>query len=173
MSALADRPPALVDPEILVRPLTHSDRPAVAFALRHLGPRSRYRRYLTAAPLAVGAPELDRLLAVDHWHHEVLIACHLAPRIPVGVCEYVRTDDFETAELAIAVADDWQRHGVGRQLLAELRERAWTAGVRRLSATVLRENVGALALLHGLGETERMTCEGPLVELVVRPPSRA
>jgi GNAT superfamily N-acetyltransferase len=151
---------------IEVRPLTHSDRAAVAFALRHLGERSLYQRYLVGS----GPPirrEVARLLSVDHWHHEVLIAFHVHPRIPIGVTEYVRTDDFEVAEVAVAIADDWQHQGVGRELIRELRVRALGAGIRRFSATALFENRGALALIRELGDAQSSYAGGGTTELTV------
>jgi GNAT superfamily N-acetyltransferase len=151
---------------IAVRELTAGDRAALAFALRHLGERSRYQRYLTGMPDLTGR-ELARLLAVDHWHHEVLIALHSPPRIPVGVAEYVRGEDFESAELAVAVADDWQHHGVGAALAEEIAHRARAAGIRRFTATLLRDNQAALALLRRLGEVERVRSDGPVMELAV------
>jgi GNAT superfamily N-acetyltransferase len=152
--------------EFEVRELTHSDRAAVAFALRHLGERSRYQRYL----VGYGPPlrrEVARLLTVDHWHHEVLIACHTHPRIPIGVAEYVRSERFDTAELAIAIADDWQRHGVGRALVRELRLRALAAGIRRFTAIALFENHGAAALVRDLGDVESRHAGGGTTELSV------
>jgi acetyltransferase len=170
MSALADRPDHVAPPaapaRISVRELTAADRPALAFALRHLGERSRYQRYLCSAP-NIDRRELERLLAVDHWHHEVLIAVAGPPRIPVGVAEYARGDDFEEAELAMAVADDWQRHGVGSALSDALRERALAAGIRRFRATLLRDNRAALALLGRLGEVHRVRADGAVAELIV------
>ena len=112
---------------------------------------SRCRRYASCGPPI--RREVARLTDVDHWHHEVLIAFHVHPRIPIGVAEYVRTDRFDTAELAIAISDDWQRHGVGRALVRELRLRALDAGIRSFTATALFDNRGALALIHELGDT--------------------
>lgn len=165
VSAL-ELPPVADVGTIVVRQLTDGDRPALAFALRHLGERSRYQRYLTGTPDLAGR-ELARLLSVDHWHHEVLIALHTPPRIPVGVAEYVRGEDFESAELAVAVADDWQRHGVGVALAQGVAERALAAGIRRLTATLLRDNLAALALLRRLGEIDRIQADGPVIELSV------
>jgi GNAT superfamily N-acetyltransferase len=89
--------------------------------------------------------------------------------IAVGVAEYVRGERFDEAEIAIAIGDDWQRHGVGTLLLNDLRERAVTAGIRRFTATVLRDNRGALKLVRALGPA-RTTGQGtvvtPEVELV-------
>jgi GNAT superfamily N-acetyltransferase len=165
MSALAT-PSTAAASAIMVRPLTPSDRAALAFALRHLGERSRYQRYL-ASGIDIERRELGRLLTVDHWHHEVLIACHVAPRIPVGVAEYVRGATFDTAELAVSIADDWQRRGIGTQLVDDLRERALSAGIRTFTASALRENRGARALLGGLGPMELLGADGPVASWAV------
>jgi GNAT superfamily N-acetyltransferase len=151
---------------IAVRPLTQSDRAALAFTLHHLGERSRYQRYL-ASWIDIERRELDRLLTVDHWHHEVLIACHVAPRIPVGVAEYVRGATFDTAELAVSIADDWQRHGIGTQLVDALRERALAVGIRTFTASALHENRGARMLLGGLGRVQLFSSDGPVATWTV------
>lgn len=168
--ATLERPPRLEfgDPHggLEIRALTRSDRAAVDFALRHLGERSLYQRYLVGN----GPPirrEIARLMTVDHWHHEVLIAFHTHPRIPIGVAEYVRAASFDVAEIAIAIADDWQHQGVGRAIAEELRRRALDAGVRVVNATALYENRGALQLLRGLGEVEQRHVGGGAIELSV------
>jgi GNAT superfamily N-acetyltransferase len=104
---------------------------------------------------------------VDHWHHEVLIALHCGPRVPIGVAEYVRTDDFEQAEIAIAIADEWQHQGAGRALMAELRRRALKAGIRRITATTLYDNPGAVHLLHELGPAAAHHAGGGVSEFSV------
>lgn len=136
---------------ITIRELLPSDRPAVAFTFRHLGERSRYQRFLTTKP-ALAPRELDRLLDVDHWHHEALIAYSPSPRAPIGIGRYVRLDDdYEAAEIAIAVVDGWQCRRVGTALLDTLRERALLAGIRHFTASMLRDNAGARALAAHLG----------------------
>jgi RimJ/RimL family protein N-acetyltransferase len=149
-----------------IRPITRADRAAVAFSLEHLGARSRHQRYFTAVP-RLGPRELDRLTSLDHWHREALIAFAPVPRRPVGVAEYIRLDEFDVAEVAIAVVDQWQRQGVGQALLEALRARALAAGVRRFEATMLRDNKGARALARHLGTcTTRSAVHSLLVVIV-------
>jgi RimJ/RimL family protein N-acetyltransferase len=137
--------------ELTIRELRSADRRALVFAFGHLSARSRYQRFFTAKP-ELAPRELAQLLDVDHWHHEALIAFSPPPRAPVGIARYVRIhDDFEAAEVAIAVVDDWQRHGVGTALLAALTERAVHAGIRRFHVSILRENRAARALARKLG----------------------
>jgi acetyltransferase len=152
--------------EVLICEATRADRAAIAFSLGHLGEQSHYQRFLAPKPVAM-TRELERLLAIDHWHHEVLLAISQGPRVPVGVSEYVRLEHFDTAELAISVIDGWQRRGVGAMMLHGLRDRALAAGIRRFSATMLRENRGALALARTLGAVISTRSAGTLTELLI------
>lgn len=56
------------------------------------------------------------------------------------------------AEIAIAVADDWQRRGVGNALMTALLDLAdnWL-GLDRVALTVYSDNSGAIALYHKFG----------------------
>jgi len=70
----------------------------------------------------------------------------------VGVVRYIRdAHDPHTAEVAIAVADEWQGGGLGGQLLSQTVDHARLAGLESLAATTLRENPGAARLLQTLG----------------------
>ncbi len=146
----SDSQPRAAAGGLLIRELTPADRAALAFAFGRLGARSRHQRFL-GIKTTLSAGELNRLTSIDHWHHEALIAWSPPPRSPVGVARYMRCEEFDRAELALAVVDAWQRRGVGRALLAALAARARRAGVRRFTATLLRDNRGALALARELG----------------------
>jgi len=151
---------------ITIRELEASDRRAVAFTFGHLSDRSRYQRYFSPKPF-LSARDLSRLLNVDHWHHEALIAYSPPPRAPIGIARYVRLDEFDAAELAIEVVDGWQRHGVGTALLAALQERALRAGIRHFSVSMLRDNLGARALAGHIGPIESRAAAGSLIELML------
>jgi RimJ/RimL family protein N-acetyltransferase len=150
--------------ELLIRSLGAADRRALAFIFRRLGDDSRYQRFLGLKRELAGA-ELERLTNVDHWHHEALIAFSPVPRAPIAVARYVRLEEFDLAELAFTVTDDWQRRGVGLELGLALRARAREAGVRRFTATMLRSNRGALALARRLGECRVVSSAGEVLEL--------
>lgn len=152
--------------DVVIRELTASDRAALAFMFRRLGARSRFQRFLGPGPVLDPA-EVNRLTRADHWHHEALIAWSPVPRTPVGVTEYVRLDDFDVAEPAIAVVDGWQRHGIGRELLLALGARAVHAGIRRFAVTTLADNRGALTLARELGRCTVIRDGCAVVELLV------
>ena len=55
------------------------------------------------------------------------------------------------AEMAIAVADAWQHHGVGRALLAHAIAWAQVHGIDRLVASILSSNAAMFGLLRSMG----------------------
>jgi protein lysine acetyltransferase len=150
--------------EIAIRELRASDHRAVAFAFGRLSERSRYQRFLTTKP-ELSAHELARLMSIDHWHHEALIAFSPLPRAPIGIARYVRLDEFDAAEIAIEVVDGWQRRGVGGALLATLTAQAHAAGIRRFRMSMLRDNHAARRLAGHLGPATVLAAAGNVVEL--------
>jgi acetyltransferase len=150
----------------LIRQLTPTDRHAVAFLMLHLGRESRYLRFHGIKRDM--HTEVIRLTDTDHWHHEALLALAHTPRTPIGVVEYVRLDEFDHAEIAIVVADDWQRRGVGRALLEALRPRPIAAGVHQLTASVLLDNHPALRLATQFGPARLLSIHGDAIELRIR-----
>ncbi len=54
------------------------------------------------------------------------------------------------AEVAFAVADDWQQRGIGKVLMDRLAEDARAAGIETFHADIAPENSASLALLRRL-----------------------
>ncbi|HET6865260.1 MAG TPA: GNAT family N-acetyltransferase [Solirubrobacteraceae bacterium] len=150
-------------PVITIRPLAPSDQHALAFLFSRLSERSRYQRYFTAKPV-LSSRQLGRLLDVDHWHHEALIAFSPPPRAPIGIARYVRLEEFDAAEVAIEVVDEWQHRGVGTVLLTALADRARAAGICRFDMTMLRDNRAARALAGHFGPATVLSAAGNLIE---------
>jgi GNAT superfamily N-acetyltransferase len=151
-----------------VREMGPDEEGTVREVFAGLGPRSRERRFLAPKPRLTG-PDLRQLAAVDGVDHVALVAMHEDQAI--GVARFVRDPgDPETADAAIAVVDAWQRRGVGTALVSALLERGREAGVRRFGVTVLRDNDGALRLLHRARvEVDRLAIDGDTIELAVSP----
>ncbi len=157
--------------EIQIRPIEAEDRDELAAGLRRLSPESRYRRFL-APTNELSDAELDYLTQVDHHDHEALVARDPQTGMGVGVARFVRfPDEPDKAEFAVAVADDWQRRGVGGALLARLSDRAREEGVRRFSASILSDNRPMLELIDDLGVVRFTNEEFGTVEVEVDLPA--
>jgi acetyltransferase len=122
-----------------------------------LSPMARYTRFMAAfneLPDAVA----ERLNKIDYSSHLALLAEIFEGRhqTMIGEARYVIEEhDPTSCEFAIAVADDWQRCGIGNALLARLEREAAASGIRRMLADTLYDNkpMRALAARNGYALT--------------------
>ncbi len=149
--------PLLLDDgrRVLVRPVLPQDDEAEQAFVMALSPASRYRRFHVGMR-ALPPPVLAAFTRIDHRTHVALVA-HAEgdddEPVIVADARYVVNGNGEggEAEFAVAVADAWQRQGLGRQMLALLARHAARHGVRRLRGDVLADNVPMLKMLAALG----------------------
>ncbi len=137
---------------ILIRPIRADDKRMLENGLRHLSAESVQRRFLTPKS-SFSRAELRYLTEVDDRDHVALVAEYPAEpaRRLIAVARFVRLfDDPEAADVAIVVADDWQRRGLGSLLSELLAARARRTGVRRFTATMAADNVPAHRLMSKL-----------------------
>jgi ribosomal protein S18 acetylase RimI-like enzyme len=78
-------------------------------------------------------------------------------------------DDWEAADVAVTVIDEWQHKGVASALLAELLRRR-PVGVTRLVTTVTADNLASLAMLRRLGPTVAEPAGPNRLDVVVQLP---
>ena len=134
--------------EVVIRQVRSADAPLLADGFARLSPESRRLRFLRRKDELTPA-ELRYFTDIDHHDHEALGALDQADGRGVGVARYVRdADDRRSAEIAVTVVDDWQRRGLGTELLAQLSGRARAAGIRRFTALVSADNAAMAALLR-------------------------
>ena len=69
----------------------------------------------------------------------------------IGVANYVRLGESDSAEFAVAVAHKDHLHGVGTALLRHLADVARRRSIRIFTADVLAENALMLQVLRDLG----------------------
>ena len=131
-----------------IRPIERQDRDLLRRLFMRLSPESRYRRYLSPKP-ALSERELDHLLDIDHIHHDALAAVDETDGSFVAAARYVQLPDQpDVADVAIEVADDLHRQGIGTALAIRTLERARANGITRVTAITLHDNAGARALLR-------------------------
>lgn len=144
-------------PELLVRPLRHGDVRTVLALFSRLGDGSRRSRFNGPKP-CLGVGDLRQLARVGPTRH-ALVAFVEGDPLPVALAELVRSG--RSAEVAFAVADEYQQRGIGSALAAELLADARAAGIEEIVALVASDNPAVLALLRRtLGRLE-LRLEGP------------
>jgi acetyltransferase len=136
----------------LVRRIQPDDRVLLCRFYAELSPDSRAERFHGATPpIADGTARA--FCGPDHRHREGIVAVAIdddgRSTIIGHVC--VEPTAADEAEMAIAVADGWQRQGVGRAMLGEAIRWARAHQVARLRASVRWGNAAVIALLRSCG----------------------
>jgi GNAT superfamily N-acetyltransferase len=135
-----------------IRAIRPDDRDALLRFYAGLSPESRQARFHGASP-QVGAPAVTYLCGPDHAHREGLVAEAFDDDGRIRIIGHVCLEPLEPriAEMAIAVADGWQRQGVGRALLDAAADWARAHGIATLLASMLWGNAAVLALVRSMG----------------------
>jgi RimJ/RimL family protein N-acetyltransferase len=128
--------------------------PELAAALadfhEHLSATTIRNRYFNAHP-HLSTAELTWLCGVDHHDRDAItIVDDDDAIVAVGRLDRLAPDS-PTAEVAFVVADRWQRHGLGGQLLRLLVIRARELGITRLEADTLTTNTTMQAVFRHCG----------------------
>ena len=134
-----------------MRPVGRADCEDLAAFIAHLSEDSR-RRYFMGPKRGFTPRELAQLTDVEHLARGTLVAIDEASSSIIALARYVARETSDgSADFAVAVADCWQRRGVGRALSAELIGHACENGICRMHATTLWDNYPSRALLSRLG----------------------
>src|SRR6185436_8413694 len=135
---------------IVLRAVRTGDAARLQSFVRGLSPQSRRNRF--GGALSELTPYmLGRLTQPIRPRELGLVALAATDeRTIVGMAQYALEEDC-SAELGVAVADAWQRQGLGTCFLQVLTGHALRSGARALSAMVLAGNAPVLALLGQRG----------------------
>ena len=138
------------DPTVVeVRPLRSGESDAVQQVFDRLSPQSRYLRFHTGMP-RLPARLLRYLSTLSCGMHEASVAA--VDGQAVGVARWIRLPGRpRTAELAVAVADDYQGRGLGRALVTAAAHSAHRAGISTFVCSLHPDNLVALRALRAAG----------------------
>jgi acetyl coenzyme A synthetase (ADP forming)-like protein len=142
-----------------------SDADAVASFLRGLSAESLFMRFhggVTVEPRLV-TPVLD-----PDWVERgalVGVTGNGPDERVVALGNYVRLREPVVAEVAFAVADELQGHGVGTRLLEQLAELAGAHGIGRFVAEVRPDNRAMLRVFEDAGFAQTRELESGVVEV--------
>ncbi len=134
-----------------LRPPARADADAILDFFRALSEQSLYMRFHGFPSL--GPEVVEQVLESDWVERGALLGSLVedgSERV-VALANYTRLRDPTTAETAFAVADTFQRRGVGTRLVEQLAERAAHHGIERFVALVLPDNRRMLGVFEALG----------------------
>jgi ribosomal protein S18 acetylase RimI-like enzyme len=153
--------------KVHLRPIIPEDEPLLHEAVAAMSERTVYFRFFS--PIKRMSDALAHRLAVVDYNDRFAIVATTnrssgKERI-VGVARYDRAPGTEVAEVAVAVIDEFQRRGLGGQLLAELARVGHAHGIRTFSLIVLPENREMLGLLRRMGWIHQAKLNGGVYEI--------
>src|SRR3954453_15976941 len=149
-----------------IRPLEDGETGPVLAVLDGLRARSRELRFMSPK-FRLTVTDLCHLTHADGRDRVALVA-ELPDGRPIGIARFVRSDtDTSAADVAGAVVDRWQRRGIGRQLARALADYAHSVAVRRFTVDMVRENAGALRLIHHAGNVRPVSLDAHSAEYEV------
>jgi GNAT superfamily N-acetyltransferase len=151
---------------IRIRAIATDDQDRLHEHFRGLSQQSIYFRFM-GFKRDLSAQDLKWLTELDFDDH-----VGLAATLPengrerfIGVGRYLRRKDPHRAEVAFAVLDEYQRHGIGTILLEHLALIARESGVTELEANVLGDNRQMLEVLVHSGFKIRQRLDSGVVNL--------
>jgi len=128
------------------------DAERIQALIRGLSMHSRYQRFFV--PLhELPPPLLAQFTSADPVATVTLLVetpDHAGTKL-IAMAQYVAAPFPERCEIAVVVADGWQRRGIGSRLLRTLKQLACAAGVTRIEADILADNGAMLKLARRLG----------------------
>ena len=155
---------------IVIRPIATGDRLELERFYASLSADSLEARF-HGATRGIGDREARSFCGPDHLHREGLVAVEQhrlgRDRVVGHVC-LEPIDDSIDLEMAIAVADAWQHHGIGRALLGAALDWASRNDVKRLHATIRWSNPAIIGLLRSIDRPMHIanTADGDLEAVI-------
>ncbi|NYT78783.1 GNAT family N-acetyltransferase [Alcaligenaceae bacterium] len=158
----------------MLRPIRPEDAESLQEFIRGLSDESRYMRFVSM--LRELTPRmLARYSRIDYDRELALVATVTVPNPEnrghpreqiIGFAHYLRNADGRGAEYALVIGDDWQRRGLGAQLMRGLIEAAQYQGLTYIDGVVLASNRPMLSLMTHLGFRNDVDEEDPSMRRV-------
>ena len=151
---------------VTIREIRLDDADAFGAALARLSAETLYSRFFSAVRPTQAL--VERAVRTNDEGERALVAIDGKPGAATiaGGGRCISSEDRESGEFAVMVADEWRGVGLASGLMRTLIRDARKRGLKRMEGYVLTENASMLALARRLGFSVGKSEEGPSVKLV-------
>ena len=159
---------------VTIRPIRAEDEPPMVDFHRRLSKSAVHLRYFQMVSLGrrISHEALTRACVVDYDREMVLVAerrdAGYDEHQILAVASLVKSSRRNEGEVAVLVRDDYQRHGLGTELVRKLLEVARDEHLDRVVATTMVDNQGMCNVFHRLGFTLSIADDEARAELDLR-----
>lgn len=142
---------------VLIRPIRPEDEPMLVKFHQALSERTVYQRYLQMLNLSqrIAHERLTRICFIDYARQMALVVEREVPgtgeKEVIAVARLQGLSGSTGSEFAIVVADEYQKTGLGTELLRRLIEIGRAEGVKVITADILAENTAMQKVSEKLG----------------------
>jgi acetyltransferase len=147
----------------LLARLEESDGELLEGFFERLSPTSVYRRFFS--PSVRLEQFKASLFTTERYRRDAVVA--LEGDAVVSVAQYSRRVGSDEADMAIVVADDRQRQGIGTRLVAVLADLAASQGIKQFAVSIQGDNFAALRLLKRVAPGTRLVFAGGVGEALI------
>jgi acetyltransferase len=157
---------------LMVRPIRPEDEPLMRPFHASLSEQSVYTRYTHAFRLEdrIAHERLSRMCFIDYLREIALVALRIGTAGDeeiVGLGRLVMERTRNEAEFALLVSDEFQRHGLGTELLRRLVEIGRKEHVARIVGYILNTNTAMLHACRHLGFHHESEFGDPMVRSII------
>ncbi len=147
---------------VTLRPMRPQDAALEQAFVKALSAKSRYLRFM-GSMRELTPQMLKRFTQIDHDREMAYVATirEDGNEIQIGVCRYVAVPGSANCEFALAIADSWQRRGLGLHMMLLLMRYARTSGMHTMFGEILASNDGMLGLCAALGFQIETSADNP------------
>ena len=159
--------------EVSLRPIHPGDEPLMAQFHQTLSGRSVYMRYFCSISLEsrLAHERLVRICHVDREREVALVVDYTnkssGKQQILGVGRLIKLDGQNEAEVAILVSDQYQKQGLGTELLRRLIQIARDQKLHRVSGELLRDNLAMQIIVKKLGFRFRLCADSASIPVVL------
>ncbi|NWJ94325.1 MAG: bifunctional acetate--CoA ligase family protein/GNAT family N-acetyltransferase [Chloroflexi bacterium] len=159
--------------DIMIRPIRPEDEPLMVKFHETLSERSVYYRWLHMMNLSqrIAHERLIRICFIDYDREMALVAIHKHPETGVqeliGVGRLTKLHGATEGEFAVLIGDQFQRTGLGTELLSRLVEIGRAEKLQRIIGDILPENRGMQQVSKKLGFRLRYSIEDRLMKAIL------
>ncbi|HTK94210.1 MAG TPA: bifunctional acetate--CoA ligase family protein/GNAT family N-acetyltransferase [Terriglobales bacterium] len=160
--------------EVTIRPIRPEDEPLMVQFHKTLSERSVYLRYFHMANLdwRTAHERLQRICFIDYDREMALVVEQRDPisgsRHLLAIGRLSKLHGTNQAEFSVLVADQYQRQGLGSELLQRLIQVGRDEKLARITANVLPENTEMQTVLQRLGFEVHTAEDGTLLAAEIR-----
>ncbi|MHA1231842.1 MAG: GNAT family N-acetyltransferase [Candidatus Helarchaeota archaeon] len=138
--------------KVFVRPIKPTDRDLWVEFYLSLSKLTKYYRFFSAKPKP-DEKMIKRYTQIDYVNNLALVALikENGKERMIGVVRYVLVPEFNAAELAVVVADDWQGKGLGTKLLLMMLDIIIKRKIPKIMGDIFLENEKMMRIVKESG----------------------